>query len=206
MTTTNALRWIARTALLAAALAAAACRSAPISIYQQRLESFVAEERNGDLDSIRTASDNADRFDVLWVGGGGIPLITMTRTDAHGLILDTQQIAGRQWYVLIVGVVHYTGPYEMVPLDDASVNEIHLVAVTADGSHRLDWLVGESDPESLKAYRAAQLADDPKASTGFPTDADQWTLQRVAGQLRATEAHSGAVWSLEIPAELAQAR
>lgn len=202
----TALRWIAHAAMLAAALAAAACRSAPITIYQQRLASFVAEERNGDLDSIRAASDNADRFDVLWVGGGGIPLITMTRTDAHGLILDTQQIAGRQWYVLVVGVVHYTGPYEMIPLDDSSVNEIHLVAVSADGSPKLDWLVGESNPDSLKAYRAAQRADDPKASTGFPTEADRWTLQRVAGQLRATEARSGAVWTLDIPAQLAQAK
>jgi len=182
------------------------CRSEPIAIYQQRLESFVIEEHNGDLGAIRIASDDADRFDVLWVGGGGIPLITMTRTDAHGVILDARELAGELWYFLIVGIVHYTGHYEQLPLDDSSINDIRIVAVTADRGTKLAWLVGENDKAALASYRAAQRGEDSKASTGFPTDGDHWTIEFAGGVVRVTERTSGGVWTLPIPGALAATR
>lgn len=192
--------------VLASAAMLGGCRSEPIAIYQQRLESFVAHEHNGDLSAIRIASDDTDRFDVLWVGGGGIPLVTMTRTDAHGVILDARELAGELWYFLIVGIVHYTGPYEQLPLDDSSINDIRLVAVTADRGDKLAWLISEMNKGALESYRDAQRGEDSRASTGFPTDADLWEIEFEGGVARVTERTSGGVWTLQLPSEPPLAR
>jgi len=109
--------------------------------------------------------------------------------DVQGLLLAALSDGGAQPYVFVVGTVQREG-YRPQALVD-----IRLVAlVTRDG--RLEWTVGDGDPQALRRYRATL---DPSVPLRFPADQDRFELVACAPGLCAQERLSSARWSLAVP-------
>jgi hypothetical protein len=109
--------------------------------------------------------------------------------DVQGLLLAALPGGGAQPYVFVVGIVQREG-YRPLALVD-----IRLVAlVTRDG--RLEWTVGDGDPQALRRYRATL---DPSVPLRFPADQDRFELVACAPGLCAQERLSSARWNLAVP-------
>ncbi|MGB2818544.1 MAG: hypothetical protein WBC37_15125 [Burkholderiaceae bacterium] len=116
--------------------------------------------------------------------------------DVQGLLLAPRADAGSEPYVFVVGIVQRAG-YRPVALVD-----IRLVAMTARGG-RLEWTVGDGDPQALMRYRALL---DPTAPLRFPADKDRFELVPCAPRLCVGEQLSSARWNVDLPATAGAAK
>lgn len=171
-----------------------ACGASPMQRWQRDLEHFVMVEHHGDMNSIRLASEDGDRFDSLGGRADFLELFPAQRDDVHGVILGRRELLGEPWTFFLVGVVRFKGMLENLPVQDSELRDVRLVAVRATPREML-WIVGEQDKRAMERYKAAQAGD----VTTFPTPGDRFGLE-VSGQgARAVESRSGAAW--EIPPE-----
>jgi hypothetical protein len=110
--------------------------------------------------------------------------------DVQGLLLAALPDCGAQPYVFVVGIVQREG-YRPLALVD-----IRLVALATRGG-RLEWTVGEGDPQALSRYRAML---DPAVPLRFPADKDRFELVPCAPRVCVDEQLNSARWSLAVPA------
>ena len=106
--------------------------------------------------------------------------------DVQGLLLGAPPGAGAEPYVFVVGIVQREG-YRPVALVD-----IRLV-VLAPQDERLEWTMGDGDPQALMRYRALL---DPTVPLRFPADKDRFERVACASGICAEEQLTAARWSL----------
>jgi hypothetical protein len=111
--------------------------------------------------------------------------------DMPGLLLAPPPDAGAQPYLFVVGIVRREAYRPLV--------DIRLVALATRGG-RLEWTVGEGDPQALMRYRTML---DPTPPLRFPADKDRFELVPCAPRICADDPLSSARWSLAVPAPAA---
>src|SRR3954452_20375590 len=92
------IRFLAYGVLAAAAVGCAS--SASLSSWQHNVESYVAEK--GDPTTLRDVTIDGQRHGFAVIGQAEAE----KSTDAVGVLIAQQQIAGRPWFIYLVGLVH----------------------------------------------------------------------------------------------------
>ena len=192
-------------------LTAAGCTVGPITAWQESLETFVAHQGNGDPNVLRSMDRSPSESDYGVIGKReGVYIISPRRTDAHGELIGHERFNERNWFIFLVGIVQYTGrAFVGFPMDDPRVTDIRLVAFSgADGKSH--WLVSPPDVEARLAYAQPQIdlwqrsherrRRAEEAPTVFPTPRDHLRLTVDPDAVSVVDEHSGARWSLAIPA------
>ena len=180
-----------------------------VESWQSSLERYVAEQGHGDLNALRRADRPPSESDFGLIGAttAGFPFIAPRRTDANGVLLGHRKIAGRNWFVYVVGMVEYRGWFVNWALDQSRVTDIRLIALSERGGE-FTWMTSEPDAAALERYCGPQReqwrrsdpsrADATDAPSVFPTDADQFQLTvEPDGGVRVVDRHSDAAWKLE---------
>ncbi len=162
------------------------------STWQQSLERYVREDGRGDPNVLRdlTLDENRQGFAMA---GEEDP----TRgTDAKGLLLGHKVVAGKPWYLYLVGVVK-----------NQKVEEIRLAALRVR-SGEFKWVLSSKSNESLHMYRNFNEGlgkqrfpgqrNAPAEYSSFPrSDAFELTLD--GSHVIAVHKPSGAWWELNLP-------
>ncbi len=180
-----------------------------VESWQSSLERYVAEQGHGDLNALRRADRPPSESDFGLIGAttAGFPFIAPRRTDVNGVLLGHRKIAGRNWFVYVVGMVEYRGWFVNWALDQSRVTDIRLIALSERGGE-FTWMTSEPDAAALERYCGPQReqwrrsdpsrADATDAPSVFPTDADQFQLTvEPDGGVRVVDRHSDAAWKLE---------
>ncbi len=187
--------------LIATAFAAGCSSSTALEAWEQSVETYVMEQANGDVTALRATGDGQGRphFGLIGAKRGGIPLIAPVRTDVNAVLLAHRQIAGSPWFVFLAGEVKYDNSFDVIPLDDPELVEVHLVAVRRN-EHGLIWRAGESNPAAMARYRSAQLpaSNHDEGRSTFPTGADQFEVSVDSTTIIVTDVRSGARWSVDL--------
>ncbi|MCB9844773.1 MAG: hypothetical protein H6811_02135 [Phycisphaeraceae bacterium] len=163
------------------------CGVDPLRAWRGSVERYVRDQGNGDLNSLRLASESGDRFDWLGPRAGGIEIFPANRDDVHGVILGRAEMEGSTWQFFLVGVVHYKGMLENMPVGHASLKDVRLLALRPEGG-KWTWRTGPADLQALARYVA-----DQGDETVFPQPGDRLELT-TGHSARATERRSGASW------------
>jgi len=180
-----------------------------VESWQSSLERYVSEQGHGDLNALRRADRPPSESDFGLIGAttAGFPFIAPRRTDVNGVLLGHRKIAGRNWFVYVVGMVEYRGWFVNWALDQSRVTDIRLIALSERGGE-FTWMTSEPDAAALERYCGPQReqwrrsdpsrADATDAPSVFPTDADQFQLTvEPDGGVRVVDRHSDAAWKLE---------
>lgn len=198
--------------LCAAGLLALACSCqgvGPMLAWQRSLEAYVTEHGNGDPDVLRTLGDRPSQgdFGLTAARTSGFPFIAPQRTDVTGLLLGHRRIAGRYWFLFLVGAVEYRGWFVDFPLDDPRLQDLRIAAFSGEQG-LFDWVMSGEDTEALQRYQRLQLqawrrshpsrAQATRAPTTFPTAGDILRLTVVPEGVTVVDEHSGARWVLSI--------
>jgi hypothetical protein len=130
-------------------------------------------------------------------------------TDANGVLVAHESALNRPWFVYLVGVV-----------DEQKVKEIRVAALSMLHG-KATWRVGPKDPEALKRYRDAGLAQyreqhpessspqDKKAKqaqipseyTTFPRSTDQFDATINGSNVQVIHKGSDARWEVNLAGE-----
>ena len=179
--------------VLGLALLLGACAQSPIGTWQGEVERFTLERGNGDLNALRMASDDGDRFDFVDRRARLLEMFPSNRRDVHALVLGMHTLGDAPWQVFIVGVVRYSGTLARFPLGNPRVEDIRLAAVQNDGNG-FRWRMGEGDKVQLARYVGAQEGKD----STFPSAQDRWKVRFDGPAVRVVDERSGAAWSLSL--------
>ncbi len=169
------------------------CASNPINNWQEALETHVIDRGQGDMNSVRAASADGDRFDFVDRRAKLREMFPSNRRDVHAVVLGRTASQGQSWSVFLLGVVHYSGVLDRFPLNAKDVDDIRLAVARVEGD-KLAWVVSEPDDESLALYLGAQDGDAP----AFPTEGDRISFEVDGATIRAVDENSGASWSLSL--------
>jgi hypothetical protein len=116
----------------------------------------------------------------------------------QGVLIGHTQVAGRNWFVLLVGVLRQQtsgGPI---------VEDVRLSAMTADRRDLL-WLVTEPDAIVTRRYVSPDGTDPSAPNTAdpafraFPKSADSYRMVVDGDFVHVYEDRSGAHWGLRVP-------
>ncbi|MHC4127061.1 MAG: hypothetical protein ACYS1E_06750 [Planctomycetota bacterium] len=196
------------TGILGLLLLMAGCAS-PIKAWQASLEEYVEEQGNGDINVLRTIDRSPSESDFGLIGAKheGIPFVLPRRTDANGVLLGLRQHDGRGWYVYIVGTVRYRGSFADFPLDDATLTDIRVAAVSGGGG-AYRWMLSPPDQAAVDRYCEPQQeewrrshpsrAEATDVPTTFPTPADDFRLDVAPEAFTVVDEHSQAKWTLPL--------
>jgi hypothetical protein len=166
-----------------------------VTVWQRQLADYLDHTGGGDPAAlaqlpVRRATGTLRparvTFGALDVDAGGAE---RDGFDVQGLLLTPRPNAGAEPYVFVVGIVQREGYRPMAVVD------IRLVAMVTRGE-RLEWSVGDGDPQALMRYRALL---DPTVPLRFPADKDRFDLVPCAPRVCAGEQLSSARWSLDLP-------
>jgi len=167
-----------------------------VAVWQQQLADYIDQAGGGDpsvlaqLPSQRATGTLRPARIVFGALDIDASVVERDGFDVQGLLLAPRPGAGADPYVFIVGIVQRAG-YRPVALVD-----VRLVAMAArDG--RLEWTMGDGDPQALIRYHARL---DPTAPLRFPADKDRFELLPCAPGLCVEEQLSKARWSIVVPA------
>jgi hypothetical protein len=171
-------------------MAGGCASSASLSSWQRNVETYVAEK--GDPSALRDVTIDGQRHGFAVIGQP----VAEKSTDANGLLLGHQEIAGRAWFIYLVGIVH-----------QQKVGDIHLAAVTFTNG-KPQWQVSKNDAKAAEMYRnyneglwkqhhPGSKEKTPAEYTTFPRDADKFDLEVKGDHIAATHAPSGAQWVLD---------
>jgi hypothetical protein len=184
--------------MLSVLLITGGCASNATSIpaWQQSVSAYVREKGGGDPAFLSSASLPVDGRPGFAVIGHHV---VEKSTDANGLLIGNEALAGRVWLVYIVGLVKHQ-----------EVVDIRLAAMTTDGGKML-WKTGKANKQSLAAYRdyGAKQAHDrfperktpPPRYTEFPRRDDIFQLTKADADntFVATHVGTGAQWDVIVP-------
>jgi hypothetical protein len=166
-----------------------------IALWQGRLEQYVDQEGGGDpvVLSHLTALQPRDVlrpgrivFGVLDVEAD---LPGRSGWDIQGVLVGTQAVGGRNWYVFLVGIVRRS---DYRPRE---VQDLRLVAVSSHDRNKRSWVTGAPAPQAVRRYQDAFAGSRP---IRFPADTDHFSMGAAAGRVLVTELQSGADWALEL--------
>jgi len=178
-----------------------------IESWQLSLERYVAEQGHGDLNVLRRTDRPPSESDFGLIGAttAGFPFIAPRRTDAYGVLLGHRNIADRNWFVYVVGMVEYRGWFVNWALDKPRVMDIRLIALSERGGE-FTWITSEPDAAALERYCGPQRqrwqqsdpsrADTTDAPCVFPTDADEFQMTVDQDGVRVVDRHSDAAWRI----------
>lgn len=187
--------------LISTAFAVGCSSSTALEAWEQSVETYVMEQASGDVTALRATGDGQGRphFGLIGADHGGIPLIAPVRTDINAVLLAHREIAGSPWFVFLAGEVKYDNSFDVIPLDDPELVEVHLAAVRRN-ERGLVWIVGASNPAAVARYRSAQLPapNHGEGRSTFPTDADQFEVSIDSTTIIVTDVRSGARWSVDL--------
>lgn len=146
--------------------------------WQSAVEEYVWEEAAGDPAALRDLESAPGRR--------GFALFSdpdpARSTDARGVLVAHRTVAGRPWFVFLVGLV-----------GQGAVRDVRPAAFSAPAGE-FEWVVGEPNGQSLAAYLA-------RATTGgFPAAGDAFELTADENRVTIVERVSGARWGLTLPA------
>ena len=110
------------------------CASSPdaaLTSWRGQVEQYIDQQGGGNPNVIRNLSDDPVRkqFNLIGPERGAVG---PTRTDIHGVIVAHTSVAGRPWFVFLVGVVKYDGGFVDVTFDNPHVLEIRPAAFTVE--------------------------------------------------------------------------
>ncbi len=189
---------------------AGGCRGVdPMLAWQRSLEAYVNEHGNGDPNVLRTLGDRPSQgeFGLTAARTSGFPFVAPQRTDVTGLLLGHRRIAGRYWFLFLVGAVQYRGSFVNFPLDDPRLQDLRIAAFSGEGG-LFHWLMSGEDIETLQLYEHLQLqawrrshpsrAQATRAPTTFPTARDILRLTVMPEGVTVVDEHSGARWVLSM--------
>lgn len=175
-------------------LAACGCgQRVTLNQWQQSVETYV-KDLGGDPSVLR---------DVTLEGTQrGFAIISHNHpaesTDARGVLLAHQPVAGKPRFIYLVGLVK-----------KQKVRDIRLAALTIENGN-FRWRMSKEDDQALHAYRnyndrlwRQRFPDRQRAPVeylGFPRAEDAFDLQVSGNNITAAHAASGARWELQIPA------
>jgi len=165
-----------------------------IPSWQRSVNAYVNQTGRGDPNVLRDVTlPNTDRrgFAVLAHHNPDESI------DANGLLLAHRDVAGRPWFVYLVGLVK-----------KQKVGEIRLAALS-DTAGKPVWRLGPRNKDAERAYREYNLKQfrarfparkkPPPEYLGFPRESDTFDLSvDDAGRLTATHPPSGARWELDV--------
>lgn len=164
--------------LLLPLLFATACTSTvSVQQWQKGVETYVAQQANGDLASLRHVASQEDRtFAVL---GDYTP---HTSADVVGVLVGHPIVQRQPWALFVVGNV-----------DRGTLKQTRLAAV-AQHEGDMIWRVGDVDETATQRYLQAHT-DRPV----FPHPADNYTVTTRGPAVQVTDRTSGATWELTLP-------
>ena len=150
-----------------------------LATWQHAVEQYVRDQGNGDPNILRdTTLPNSQRgFAMI-----GEPDIEYS-SDANGLLLGRRLIAGREWFIYLVGLIH-----------QGAVRDIRLVGFCWSPDKTL-WQVSPPNPDSLRRYTSVQSED--ALFPVFPAKLDHFELSTTDQVAVAIHRQSGAAWQLE---------
>ena len=205
----NVLRMIlALTLVLVATGCAGSTRS--IKAWQTSVQTYIAEQGNGDLNALRNVTDRPSQrqFSLLRAKKGGVPVVSPTHTDVKAVLLGHRPINGQKWFLFLVGTLHYDGRFQNIPLDDPQLRDIRVVALSTDRG-KLKWVVGRENSAALDRYyqhkqeawrwRYPGSNDEDVILSGFPAVEDDFQLSIFGDGVNVVDEPSGALWALAIP-------
>jgi len=173
-----------------------------ISVWEERLCRYIAQEGNGDEEVLATLrrmhSRNVLRPARITFGVLDVDAAPPERHgwDVRGVLVGMERRSVSVRYVFVVGIVGYTG---YLP---TKIQDIRVVVM----SSRAGTLVSETgaaDPVALARYRATFGG---RGASRFPADDDNFRMVASRDRLAVHEVRSGAEWPLVIRAgEPAQA-
>lgn len=174
----------ARPSLLLLALLLGGCASdgmGPVSIpyWQRSLERYVWEQGNGDPNVLRDMSwDDVHRgFAVM-----SDPLPDRS-TDAIGLWLAHQSVAGQKYFIFLVGVMRAE-----------EVQDIRPIALNVKQG-RFKWSVGAEQPKALAVYRR-HVHESQSLPRRFPAPDDTFQVEIEKDRISIVHDQSGAAWQV----------
>jgi hypothetical protein len=194
MTSSNTLR-VAASLILLIIVVPGCGRRVNIPAWQQNVETFVKDQGAGDPSVLR---------DVTLEGTQrGFAIISHNHpaesTDARGVLLAHQEVAGKPRFIYLVGIVK-----------KERVRDIRLAALSVENGS-FNWRVGKEDDDALDAYREynqrlwrKRFPDrnrPPVDYLGFPRNEDDFELQVTGRTIIAQHSASGARWELLISAK-----
>ena len=178
----------------------AGCNSTdkPLSTWQTSVESYIIDEADGNYNELRNVNSN-DRpsrksFKLINAMSSGIPIIAPSQTDVNGLLLAHSTINGNNWYIFLVGTVKYDGKFTNIPLDDPSVKDIRLIALTGDSGKPV-WALGSSCKVAIDQYHRS-------TKSTFPSGYEAFEVAIAGRQVTVVDQNSQAQWTLSIPTEI----
>ncbi|HEX2972494.1 MAG TPA: hypothetical protein VHP11_09175, partial [Tepidisphaeraceae bacterium] len=167
--------------------------SATLRTWQDRVEEYVWDEANGDPNSLRdmTWADSQKGFAVLGNSDANVS------TDTNGVLLAHREVAGRRWFIFLVGQVH-----------KQVVQDIRLVAFSMDNG-QFQWMLSEANSQALETYRQFRESDwknlyperqePPAWYLRFPAEDDAFSISIDNSRVLAKHGQSGAQWILTLP-------
>lgn len=188
------------------------CAGAPkaIEAWQTSVQAYVAEQGDGDLNALRNVAERPSQrnFGLLRADTGGLPVLLPSHSDVQAVLLGRRSIDGRDWFVFLVGTLHYDQQYDIIPLDDPKLRDIRVVTLSTDRG-KLKWVVGRGDSKALLRYLQHKEETwrwqhpgsdtDDGAFAGFPAPQDNFKLSIFGGGVTVVDTPSGAHWALAIP-------
>ena len=176
--------------------AGAGCgRSVNMKTWQKDVETYV-EAHDNDPAVLRDVMLAGDRR-----GFGAIDDDDPRKSkDAHGVLVAHESVAGRPWFVYLVGIV-----------DEQQVEEIRLAALSIVHG-KTTWRVGGKDGEAFRRYRdhgrrqweqarRSHGDDPPPEYTTFPRDSDVFDATVSGSRVHTIHPPSGARWEVELGGE-----
>ena len=167
--------------------------SASIDSWKTGVDKYVSLHGN-DPNSLRDVTLSGDRRGFAVIGQND----PKQSTDAKALLLTHQEIAGRPWFVYLVGLVK-----------EQKVDDIRLAARSQEPGKPPTWAISKADPHALKLYKdyneglwrrsqPDKHAKEPSSYTNFPQDADQFDVKVDGTVVSATHPPSGARWQVDV--------
>ncbi len=205
----NILRVILALTLLLSAIGCAGAPT-PIAAWQMSVQTYIVEQGDGDLNALRNVAERPSQrqFGLLRADTGGVPVLLPSHTDVKAVLLGRRSIDGQNWFVFLVGTLHYDQQFNNIPLDDPQLRDIRVVALSTDRG-KLKWVVGRGDSEALirflqhkqETWRWRYPGSDNGVGvfSGFPASEDNFKLSMFGGGVTVVDAPSGAHWALAIP-------
>ena len=168
--------------LLAAGCAEPGAGPRPMTVtfatWQRAVEQYVRDEGNGDPNILRDTTLPTSQRGFAQIGEADIE----HSSDASGLLLGHRTIAGRTWFIYLVGLIQ-----------QGEVRDIRLVGFSWSPD-KIVWQVSPPNPEALQRY--ANVQSNGGLFPVFPAKIDHFELSTTNQLAVVIHRQSGAAWEL----------
>lgn len=120
-----------------------AARNVSLATWQRSIERYVTEEGNGDAGVLRESRLPDGQRGFLQMGN----VARAGASDASGLLLGHPAVAGRRWFVYLVGFIR-----------NNKLRDIRLVGLCVQADD-FDWRISPPAPEAVRAYQMSQTSE-----------------------------------------------